>query len=515
MNPHSRTYNSVKNSTVAIVFYIVNLLLQFVSRKIFIDQLGAELLGLNITIVSIVQFLNIAELGIGTAVACTLYAPLSNRDQVAINEIVSLQGWLYKYIAFIIIGLSSVLLLFFPYILGNSNLPISYSYLTFVVMLFGSLIGYFVNYKQVLLSANQQEYKIQLSYKLTMLLKIVAQIVVVKLSENGYMWWLLMEVVFSILATIALNISIKRTFPHLQTQTSRGAELHKKYPGIVRMTSQLFFHKIASFALTQFSPIVIYAYSTLTEVTKYSNYMLVVTGVVSLLMAMFNGLNAGVGNLVAENNMERIMKVFRELFSMRFVLVSVCSILIYVLLEPFISLWVGTEFLLDKSTLLLIVVVFYINAMRGVVDAFLQAYGLFKDIWAPIVEATLNIGLSFLLGYFMGLDGVLLGMIASLLVIVFLWKPYFLFSKGFKMPISIYVKMYAKHLLILAIVVTLLHFIIPTLGICGESSWSKLLLDGVVLALCLTLIIGSITYVFESGMRDFVKRVLNMLKIRR
>jgi hypothetical protein len=113
------------------------------------------------------------------------------------------------------------------------------------------------------------------------------------------------------------------------------------------------------------------------------------------------------------------------------------------------------------------------------------------------------------------LDGVLLGMIASLLVIVFLWKPYFLFSKSFKMPISIYVKMYAKHLLILAIVVTLLHFIIPTLGICGESSWSKLLLDGVVLALCSTLIIGSITYVFESGMRDFVKRVLNMLKIRR
>ena len=155
----SRTYNSLRNSIVALVFYIVNLLLQFISRKVFLDYLGEELLGLNSTINSILQFLNIAEMGVGTAVACTLYAPLKENDQDAINDIVSLHGWLYGKIAGVIIVGAIVLMCFFPLIFAKTSLPIGYSYLTFVVLLFGSLLGYFVNYRQVLLSASQQEYK--------------------------------------------------------------------------------------------------------------------------------------------------------------------------------------------------------------------------------------------------------------------------------------------------------------------------------------------------------------------
>ena len=91
----SRTSKSIKNSLVALAFYFINLVLQFFSRKVFLDYLGAEILGLNTTATNLLQFLNLAELGIGSAIACTLYKPLLEKDTVAINEIVSLQGWLY------------------------------------------------------------------------------------------------------------------------------------------------------------------------------------------------------------------------------------------------------------------------------------------------------------------------------------------------------------------------------------------------------------------------------------
>ena len=112
----SRTSKSIKNSLVALAFYFINLVLQFFSRKVFLDYLGAEILGLNTTATNLLQFLNLAELGIGSAIACTLYKPLLEKDTVAINEIVSLQGWLYRRIAWIVIVGSLVLMAFFPWI---------------------------------------------------------------------------------------------------------------------------------------------------------------------------------------------------------------------------------------------------------------------------------------------------------------------------------------------------------------------------------------------------------------
>ena len=506
----SRTYNSLRNSIVALVFYIVNLLLQFVSRKVFLDYLGEELLGLNSTINSILQFLNIAEMGVGTAVACTLYVPLKENDQDAINDIVSLHGWLYRNIAGVILVGAVVLMCFFPLIFAKTSLPIGYSYLTFAVLLFGSLLGYFVNYRQVLLSASQQEYKVQLSYKMMMLLKIAIQVIILKYCHLGYVYWIVVEALFAIIAAICLNFTIRKSFPVLRTYKSKGSILRKKYPSVTTKITQLFFHKIGTFALSQMSPIVIYTYTSLQMVAKYGNYMLVVMGLTQLLIAMFDGLSASVGNLVAENNIDKTIRIFRELFSVRFVLVSTFAVVLFLLMEPFISLWVGYEFVLNTRTLLFIVVIFFLNTIRHVVDSFIHAYGLFGDIWAPVIEASLNIGLSFLIGYFMGLDGVLLGVIISLFIIIFLWKPYYLFSRGLKVSIWLYVRMYAKHLLVLLFSVAIFYFAVYQWSSRVEC-WQDFLLNGMYLTMSLLVILGFSTLVVEQGMRDFVGRIHRLI----
>ena len=158
---------------MALVFYFINLILQFFSRKIFLDYLGAEVLGLNTTATNLLQFLNLAELGVGAAIACTLYKPLAEKDTDTINEIVSLQGWLYRRIAWIVIAGSVVLMAFFPWIFAKMPLPLWYAYASFGVLLVSGLLSYFVNYKQIVLSADQQEYKIQYSYKASMLAKLL------------------------------------------------------------------------------------------------------------------------------------------------------------------------------------------------------------------------------------------------------------------------------------------------------------------------------------------------------
>ena len=78
---NSRTKKSLLNSSVSLTFQVLNILIQFVSRKVFLDYLGTEILGLNTTVQNLLQFLNLAELGIGTAIAFTLFKPLAENNK--------------------------------------------------------------------------------------------------------------------------------------------------------------------------------------------------------------------------------------------------------------------------------------------------------------------------------------------------------------------------------------------------------------------------------------------------
>lgn len=508
MSNSSRTYNSIRNSIVALSVFTINFLLQFVSRKVFLDQLGTEVLGLNTTATSLLQFLNLAELGVGAAITFSLYKPLAEKDYITINEIVSVQGWLYRHIAFIVIAGSAVMMCFFPLIFAKMQLPLWYAYASFGALLFSSLLSYFVNYRQIVLTANQQEYKIQGSYRVALLIKILFQIICLSIFSKGYVWWLILEVVFSVIASLWLNIIIKRNCPYLKTTISRGKELKDKYPVIITKIKQFFFHKIAGFVLTQTSPIIIYGYTTLALVAIYGNYMIIVHGITSLLNAVFNGMAASVGNLVSENNKTRILRVFDELFTSRFFIVSTLSFGIYILANPFIVHWIGTEYQLSKTTLALIVFTFYLNTQRSVVDSFINAYGLFKDIWAPIAEAVLNIGCSVLLGYFFGLNGILLGVIISLMIIVFFWKPYFLFANALESPIWGYVKLYSKNIISFIIVFVIVTKVLVITAIDPESTIKDFVLYGFVGLSAYILLLLSLLYMLEPGMRHFIHRFI-------
>lgn len=514
MNHESRTYKSLQNSIIALSFYFVNLVLQFFFRQIFIQKLGSEILGLNTTTTSLLQFLNLAEMGIGSAVACTLFKPLRENDHTAINEIVSLQGWLYRKIAFFIIGGSIVLLCFFPLIFKKTDLPLWYAYASYLVMLFSSLLGYFVNYKQIVLSANQQEYKVRLSYNSSMMIKIIVQIFALSHFPHGYIWWIALEAIFAIVAAKTLNIAVKKSAPYLKTDNKAGALYKQKYPDVITKVKQMFFHKASRYALTQLSPIIIYTYATLSTVAIYGNYMLIVTGLTALLDAIFHSITAGVGNMVAEGNKQRILSVFRELFSSRFWIVSSITFCLYHLANSFISLWVGSEYIIDGASLSLIVLIFFLNTSRTVVDNFISAYGLFKDIAAPVIEASINIGLSLLLGYYFGLPGILGGVAISLVLVVHIWKPYFLFKNALHYPLKFYVLLYAKHLMALIVSFVFCSFVLHLKILHFGSGIPAFIFQGLYTFLLFGTVEFVILYACEKGMRDFILRIIAIFKKR-
>lgn len=510
MSRTSRTARSLKNAQVAIVFYCLNLILQFFSRKIFLDYLGSEVLGLNTTAQNLLSFLNLAELGIGTAVAYNLYKPLYNEERETINDIVSVQGWLYRRIALFIIAGATVLMLFFPLIFDKAKVPLWYAYASFGVVLFSSLLGYFVNYRQIVLSADQKEYKVTIATQGVRVFKIFAQILAIRFLPNGYVWWVILEVISAIITSVALDRAIKCEYPWLKPNVDAGKLLSKKYPQILTKTKQLFFHKIGSFVLTQTSPIIIYAYASLTTVAIYGNYMLIVNGVIMLINSLLNGIGAGVGNLVAEGNKKKIKDFFWELTSLRLWMAATICFGIYMLSHSFMNLWVGAEYLMPESAFIVLVLITFIQLTRTN-DTFLAAYGLYQDIWAPVIEASLNLGLSILLGHCFGICGILSGALISLLLVVCIWKPYFLYSCGFKENCIEYFIRIGKYVLLLGLTFLGCRWLLEHVASIVIDTW----LDWLISAVTSLLLYSSISLVtlccIDKSSRAFAQRLPKIL----
>ena len=272
----SRTAKSLKNAQVSFFYYVVFMILGFWSRKVFFDYLGSEVVGLETTAGNLLGFLNLAELGIGMSVTYFLYKPLFAKEYEEINKIVALQGWIYRRVAYLVISGAIILMCFFPLIFKGMTLPLWYAYAIFGVFLFNSLLGYFINYRQIVLNTDQKGYKVtRVTTGMNVALKII-QIIMLPLVTNPFLFYVGTSLFSTIFTCWWLNHTISKEYPWLKTKGYDGSKLYKSYPDIIKKTKQLFIHKITTVLLFQGTPFIMYAFSTLSVVAYYANYLLLV-----------------------------------------------------------------------------------------------------------------------------------------------------------------------------------------------------------------------------------------------
>ncbi|MCQ2215812.1 MAG: sugar transporter [Bacteroidales bacterium] len=429
----SRTQKSIRNAKVALFFSVLTFALGFFSRKILLDALGADILGLYTTANNLCGFLNLAEMGITSAVAFSLYKPIFDNDRQAITEIVSIQGWLFRYVGTAMIVGAIILMACFPVFFNEekTHLPLWYSYATFGVVFLSQVLGYFFCYQQTLLSADQKEYKIVTALQGGRSLKMVLQIVGIGFWGLGYEFWLIIELLCGVLTVGIIAFEINKQYKWLNCDISQGGTLLIKYHVILEKIKQMMVHKICFSIIDRVSPVIVYGLISLSVVAIYGNYMMIITNIGILVSSCFNGLTASIGNLASERNDNKVESFFRSCLIFRLWLVSIICYCIGKLINPFMTLWVGADYLFDEQMVLLLVIFSFVE-FSCTTDPFIYAYGLYQDIWAPITHLALNLSLSIILGMALGVKGVVLGVTISQALIYGIWKPYFLYTRGFK-----------------------------------------------------------------------------------
>ncbi len=506
-----RVHKSFLNAEVNLLFYFLTLFLAFFSRKIFLDCLGTEFIGLTGTLGNILGYLNLAEFGITASVGYFLFKPLQTNNHQEIQDILSLLGYIYNKIGLIILTGGVIISLFFPFIFANANLDLGIIYFAFYSFLGSSLIGYFINYRQTLLSADQKNYIVAIYFQSANILRIILQIVLAYYYRNLYVW-VGIEFLFGIIGCIILNWKINKEYPWLHVEKSNGRSLIKKYPEIITKTKQVFIHKIKDFVLVKSDELFIFLFVSLKMVAFYGNYMIVISKLISLFSSMTGSVGASIGNLVAEGDKNKMMKVFWELTTIQHTVAAILSFALYSFLEPFIAHWLGTEYIMDHRILILLILYIYITNSRQSVDGFNFAHGLYADVWSAWAELIINVTVTILCGLKWGIIGILIGKLASLVPIIVIWKPYYLFTSGFKKSVTIYWKGVIRNYTISLSTFVLATFILHRIPINPYNSFGTWMAYSAIGMMIFLFINITATLLFAKGAIDSLNRIKTIIK---
>lgn len=429
----SRTRAVVINSSFAIVAQLLNLILSFVVRTILIKTLGSEFNGLNGLFSNIVNVLSFAELGIGSAISFSLYAPLANNDKKQVAAIMSLFRKIYHVVAAIIVVTGLLILPFLDVFIHGSTNGLGNIHIAFALFVANVVFSYLMSYKRTILIANQEGYIDSLNRMIFTFCSQILQITMLLVFPNYY-YFLIIQILTTIISNFPILFKVKNKFPYLQKYSGEKVErntIQYLKKNVIGMLS----FKLGNIVIIGTDNIILSSFMGLTVVGMYANYTLIITGLTSVMNSVINSVTASIGNLAHSSSAKKQSDVFFKMNFVNAIVALVVSLGLVTFFPVFIKYWLGTDFMFSRSTTLLIGINFFIAQLRNSLINFLNAYGLYwQQRYKSIVEALVNFSVSILLISCteLGVKSVLIGTLVSSLIVDMWWEPLIVIRNAIK-----------------------------------------------------------------------------------
>ncbi|WP_028550878.1 lipopolysaccharide biosynthesis protein [Paenibacillus sp. UNC451MF] len=437
-----RINNSIINISVGIGNQLIITFLSFFSRTVFINTLGVEYLGLNGLFTNLLAMLSLAEAGIGSSIIYSLYKPVADNDYEKINVLMKLYKKAYTIIALVVLLLGLLLMPFLPYFIKDSSLQnIHVIYLLFLV---NTVIPYFFSYKTNLLNVYQKSYITTAIFTGLSIASTCLKIAILYWTQN-FIYYLIVDSTIVISNSIILFIIVNRMYPFLKEKVTAKLDAITK-SSIIKNVKAIVLQNVGTYFIFGTSNIMISTFVSIAAVGLYSNYNMLIEICRTFINQIFNNIYHSVGNLVAKESKEKIYSVYKVTMFLNFWLYSFCAIFMYVIIEPFITMWIGKQFVMEKMVLIVLMITFYERGMRNSISTVKTTAGIFhEDRYAPLIQAVVNLGSSIWLVQVMGISGVFIGALISALLVPFWTTPYFVYKKVFQKPLMHYYGTYAYY----------------------------------------------------------------------
>ena len=333
-------------------------------------------------------------------------------------------------------------------------------------------------------------------------------LIIILYTTKNYILYLIIKFICRIFENLIISMCANKMYPYIKEKSiALDKETHKS---IVQKVKGLFFHKIGSFIVLGTDNIIISKYLGNIIVAYYSNYYMIINAASTLLSQIFGVLTASVGNLLVENNKEKSYDLYKKLMFFNFWIYSFAAIGILLAMNSFISLWVGSERVLELSVLIVLVLNFYMMGMRSSIGCYKDAAGIFyEDRYIPLIESLLNIVFSIILVKYFGLLGIFIGTMFSSFVVVFFSLPYYVYKTVFKRNITDYYKLYFRYL-ILTILTGVISYIVFIL-IINMANITNYFVEFII-AVLIAVIIPNLIYLLIFYKKEEFQYFYNIIK---
>lgn len=458
---NSRTANSIRNSYMSMLSQIVSIGLNFIGRTFFIKLLNIDYLGINGLFTNILTLLSLAELGIGTAIIYMMYKPISDNDLRQVAAYNNLFKKVYNFIGCIIFILGLFLIPFLDVIINNPPMISENLVIIYILFLTNTSISYFFTYKRSLLIAYQKEYINSRNIIQFAIVKDVVLIIILYFTRDYYLY-LGAQICITFLSNLAISYKTNKLFPDIvKLKHERVSKDDIRI--IIKNTGAMLCHKIGGVIVTGTDSILISSFVGVAAVGIYSNYLLISTCTKQIIDKGINSLTASFGNLVASSSSDSVFIVFKRIFFINFTCAFFVSILFFALVDSFITIWIGDEFLMANTCVFIISFnMLFLNQLRIPSQIVINTFGLFWQIkWKSIVEALLNLlfSLIFVVIYNWGILGVLLGSLISNVLTNIWWEPYIAYKFGMKQSLSAYFISFIRYSVLFLFVIAIIKVI--------------------------------------------------------
>lgn len=495
------------NVGAAVGFKIVLLVGSVLVRRFLIKYLGIEVNGLNSLYLSIIGFLAVAELGIGSAIVFCMYKPIVDREEQKVIALYRLIEKLYRIIGAFILAAGLIVMPFLPYLAKGYSISHSEMYVTFVIMLVSVVITYFYSARVSLLEAYKNNYIVTTIASSATIVQYVLQIAAVIIFKTFYAY-LACRIIAVLIQWVLLWLYTSKHNPEIVKHKARidagtAAEVSKN-------VRAMFMHKIGAVLVNTADSIIISAFIGVVVLGGYSNYTSIMTSMTAILILFFTPLTSTIGHEFAKDNNESLERYFRFFHAFNYALGLIFFLGYYAVIDDVVLIFFGEGLKLSRAIVFIITYNYLIQFMRNAVVMFRDAAGTFYfDRWKSLIEGIINVILSIVFVLVFPEEykvvGVIVATIITNLLVSHIIEPYMLFKHGMKRPASGY---YIRNYLWIVIFAGAL-FVLDKLMVSLPSPLLDLLANGgiaVGIAAVLCIALAASEKDFRYYLRNILKR---------
>lgn len=433
-----RTKNSIRNVIASLSSNIVSIIVGFVAQAIFIKLLGSEYLGLNGLFSNIISMMAIVEMGIGSAIIYNLYKPIAENDIEKIKSLMKFYKKNYHLIALLVSIIGIVIIPFLPFITGEVTIHVNTT-IVYLLFLLDSVFSYFLSYKRSILYANQKHYVVHIIHIAYTIILNLSQLLILYFTKNYYLY-LIIKIVMRVIENLVITVIANKMYSYLNSKDILPLDKNVE-KDIFKKVKALFFHQIGGFIVSGTDNIIISKYLGLVFVGLYANYFLIINSVQIIFKQIIQATTASIGNLLVTESVDKQYMVFKRIRFLNFWITTFSGISILIIMDSFISIWIGDKYILPTIVLIVLVLNYYQKSTRYTFVAFKEAAGIFyEDRFVPLIESLINIIASIILVKYFGLAGVFMGTIVSSLILWCFSYPKYVYKKLFSRSYIDYMK---------------------------------------------------------------------------